>query len=121
MQESSDLFGFILYHHRPHWRSGHSLAPPEHEGGKNPENTLHIHNKHTKRTETVTGAFHRFFSTGDFKALKHQGLSADDLFRSGRSLQRVAHSRSRYFIENLEAKRVLCSKPPDPQTQGRST
>lgn len=67
MQEGSDLFGFILYHHRHTGGAGHSLAPPEHEGGKKPENTQYIHNKHTARTETVTGAFHRCFSKGTSK------------------------------------------------------
>lgn len=67
MQESSDLFGFILYHHHHTGGADHSLAPPEYEGGKKPENTQHIHKKRTERTETVTGAFHRFFSTGTSK------------------------------------------------------
>ena len=61
------------------------------------------------------------FFTGSFlrglQSLKTSRMSADDLFQKWKKSQRVAHSRNRYFIENLESEYFVQS-PPDPQTQG---
>lgn len=83
------------------------------------QKTLNTYTTNTQREQKRSlGLFTGSFLRG-LQSLKTSRVSADNLFQKWKTPQRVAHSRNRYFIENLEAQsEYFVQSSPDPQAQG---